>query len=103
MPCTYCTTARAVGDGANLCARYPNCTVKLPPKLCDVCQEPVRGQAETWRHPETRAVHEVFVDGKTRFGPWGDMCLTCHYEHGVGLGTGKGKLYDTTTGEKLDG
>lgn len=31
------------------------------------------------------------VDGKTKFGPWGNMCDEHFKVHGVGLGTGKGQ------------
>lgn len=46
---------------------------------------------------------EFFIDGKTKYGPWGIMCQDCHEEHGVGLGTGKGQRYDARTLEKLEG
>jgi hypothetical protein len=37
----------------------------------------------------------AFVDGKTRLGPWGNMCPGCWIEHGVGrLGTGFGQRYE---------
>lgn len=45
----------------------------------------------------------TFVDGKTRGGPWANMCEQCFSKHGVGLGTGRGQRYDATTGEKIDG
>lgn len=35
-----------------------------------------------------------YVDGKTRMGPWAEMCLPCHKKNGVGLGTGKGQQYE---------
>ena len=35
-----------------------------------------------------------FVDGKTREGPWGCLCTSCHKTRGVGLGTVKGQRYD---------
>jgi len=40
------------------------------------------------------AITIFFVDGKTKSGPWGVMCLGCHKIHGVGLGTGKGQQYE---------
>lgn len=49
------------------------------PKECQICQQPI---------------DVVFVDGRTIRGPWGYMCLKCHREHGVGLGLGKGQLYE---------
>lgn len=30
-------------------------------------------------------------DGKTKFGPWANMCLNCFRTHGVGLGLGQGQ------------
>lgn len=45
----------------------------------------------------------VRIDGRTRFGPWADMCVGCHARVGVGLGTGKGQKFDVETGEKLAG
>ena len=35
----------------------------------------------------------VLIDGKTRMGPWANMCQLCHDLYGVGLGTGYGQLY----------
>ena len=55
---------------------------------CEVC-----GSKETHRH----------VDGKTKLGPWATMCAACHRVMGVGLGTGRGQLYDTQSGTKLEG
>lgn len=49
-----------------------------PPVHCDVCSLPLT---------------DTFVDGKTIFGPWGKLCLNCHGNVGVGLGTGKGQKY----------
>lgn len=46
---------------------------------CDLCQK------EDLTH---------FVDGKTQYGPWAMMCLTCHKRRGLGLGTGQGQLYE---------
>jgi hypothetical protein len=36
---------------------------------------------------------DTFIDGKTSYGPWGNLCPACHARHGVGLGTGKGQRY----------
>jgi len=30
-------------------------------------------------------------DGKTVRGPWANMCRSCFFSHGVGLGTGRGQ------------
>lgn len=30
-------------------------------------------------------------DGKTKSGPWANMCHPCFVEHGVGLGLGQGQ------------
>ena len=53
-------------------------TYKNPPKGCEVCQQPIA---------------EQFIDGATKWGPWGDMCPACHRRFGFGLGLGKGQLY----------
>lgn len=36
-------------------------------------------------------VVEALYDGKTRTGPWANMCQDCFTQHGVGLGTGRGQ------------
>lgn len=46
---------------------------------CDVCQAV----------PADR-----FVDGKTIHGPWAMLCLKCHKRMGVGVGQGRGQLYE---------
>jgi hypothetical protein len=58
------------------------------PRKCDFCQDDMDG---------------TFIDGKTRQGPWGIMCVDCHDEHGVGLGPGRGQQYALPGGEKIDG
>jgi hypothetical protein len=64
-----------------------------PPGNCDMCHSPVEN---------------VFIDGKTKLGGlWANMCLNCHKEIGMGLGTGKGQEWwrDPETGKffKEDG
>ncbi len=49
-----------------------------PPVNCDVCYALIPG---------------VFIDGRTRMGPWACMCETCHAEVGCGLGVGNGQKY----------
>ena len=34
-----------------------------------------------------------YIDGKTIYGPWADMCLACYKIKGVGLGLGLGQQY----------
>jgi len=36
---------------------------------------------------------KVFIDGKTKQGPWGCMCTACYQEQGFGLGVGRGQKY----------
>lgn len=48
------------------------------PSNCDICD---------------CKITDTFIDGRTRMGPWGNMCPTCHVSHGIGLGTGKGQKY----------
>ena len=50
------------------------------PKECDFCRAPLKGKPH--------------VDGKTFFGPWANMCLPCHAANGMGLGLGKGQMFD---------
>ena len=57
------------------------------PVKCDIC---------------SGSVEHGWVDGKTRFGPWGIMCKSCHLTHGAGLGTGRGQQYDSE-GKKVGG
>lgn len=57
-----------------------------PPTACDVCEEPIT---------------IVFVDGKTRMGPWGILCPVCHHSVGVGLGKGRGQGYELVEGDWL--
>lgn len=49
------------------------------PTHCDLCTEPITN---------------VFIDGRTNFGPWANMCPECHKANGVGLGTGRGQKYE---------
>lgn len=34
---------------------------------------------------------DAAYDGKTRWGPWANMCEDCWNHYGVGLGLGKGQ------------
>jgi hypothetical protein len=52
--------------------------IGTPPEICDINREPIVDE---------------FIDGKTRAGPWGNMCPKCHKIFGVGLGTGYGQRY----------
>jgi len=58
------------------------------PDRCDFCGEALKNR---------------FVDGKTVYGPWGILCQNCHKAIGVGLGLGKGQMYDLKTLEKIRG
>jgi len=53
------------------------------PEHCDVCGLPIV---------------DTFIDGATRFGPWGCVCPTCHGLDGRGLGIGRGQKYVKTVG-----
>ena len=46
-------------------------------------------------------IEDVFVDGKTKAGPWAIMCPFCALAHGVGLGIGKGQLYGKTVDDNF--
>jgi len=49
------------------------------PKKCDICGE---------------ILTDVWIDGRTIYGPWADMCRTCHGRIGCGVGVGNGQMYD---------
>lgn len=46
--------------------------------ICDICI--VSGKPE-----------DAAYDGRTKDGPWANMCEDCFKVHGVGLGLGKGQ------------
>lgn len=58
------------------------------PKICTGCGDSLK---------------DIFIDGKTIFGPWAIMCENCHTTHGAGLGLGRGQKYDIKTLEKIEG
>lgn len=39
-------------------------------------------------------IKNVFIDGKTVFGPWAIMAPSSHRSKGCGLGSGKGQRYE---------
>ena len=45
------------------------------PINCDICH---------------KSIYKTFIDGRTVYGPWANMCSERHSQVGVGLGTGKG-------------
>ena len=49
------------------------------PTHCDIC---------------CKQIDDVFIDGRTVYGPWANMCCECQSQIGVGLGTGKGQKYE---------
>lgn len=53
--------------------------VGQPDPNCDICDRPI---------------DKAFVDGRTRFGPWGNMCMACFRADGAGLGLGLGQKYE---------
>lgn len=57
------------------------------PTKCDLCRGTLEGG---------------WVDGRTKQGPWANMCALCFIEHGVGLGTGFGQKYNND-GVKVQG
>ena len=66
----YAATERTAGDSVE---------VKDIPS-CDICK---------YEHGKDGVPAEV--DGKTKMGPWANMCADHFRSHGVGLGTGKGQ------------
>lgn len=57
-----------------------------PPKQCDFCKQPIT---------------DGFVDGKTVYGPWACMCPTCFFLEGIGIGEGKGQVYELQDNEYI--
>lgn len=47
-------------------------------KTCDICHS---------------QVGQEYVDGKTVYGPWANMCTGCFNTVGIGLGVGLGQMY----------
>ena len=39
-------------------------------------------------HPGVKAAY----DGRTRMGPWANMCPNCMVDYGLGVGLGRGQL-----------
>lgn len=60
----------------------------LKPTHCQLCGTPLK---------------EKFVDGQTLDGRWAILCMWCHLTYGMGLGTGRGQIYNLDTLEKLEG
>ena len=56
--------------------------IGTPPSHCDICGGKISGT--------------VFYDGKTKGGPWANMCHHCFQYHGIGLGVGYGQKYRKT-------
>ncbi len=66
---------------------YWNGTV---PTRCDLSVPPVALSVED---ATLHDVKRMFVDGRTKDGPWAIMCMKCFTTQGLGLGTGRGQLY----------
>ena len=47
--------------------------------------------------------YKVFYDGATIWGPWSTMCDKCFQKYGLGIGVGKGQMYDSLTFEMVAG
>ncbi len=67
-------------------------------KICQLCSCDVT-DSMIYTEDELNRI----VDGKTKQGSWAWMCVPCHRENGGSLGMGRGQLYDTLTGTKLEG
>jgi len=55
---------------------------------CDIC---------------TNEFADTFIDGATVDGPWALMCIECWELYGIGLGIGRGQMYDLKTKVKIEG
>lgn len=82
-------SVKAILDHKNRREPKPVRWMSPAPKECDICRVSLE--------------KKDFVDGVTRMGPWGCMCLDCHSLYGRGLGTGKGQRYNGITLEKIGG
>ena len=58
------------------------------PEKCQFCNQPLKN---------------VFYDMNYKFMGWGIGCEDCHKEHGVGLGIGRGQMFDLKTRKMLAG
>jgi hypothetical protein len=79
MPLTYQPVDKAVRTMSRENAKPVKWAGKRP-KACDLCSVSLDGVD--------------FVDGRTVYGPWANMCLPCHETSGLGLGTGLGQKFD---------
>ena len=59
-----------------------------------------QGPVATWMGDEPTMcqitgtkIDMVFIDGRTKMGPWAIMSPQAHAEYGVGLGFGRGQRY----------
>lgn len=84
---------------------YNNKIIEKPMKLTEVIQE----ETKKWmgRKPTNcdichNGITDWWVDGKTKFGPWANMCSQCFGKHGIGMGLGKGQKYNANTLEKIE-
>jgi len=59
---------------------------RTAPTRCDLCRAKLLS---------------YFVDGKTRFGMWANLCVSCHDVYGLKLGTGRGQLYEIVDGHRV--
>jgi hypothetical protein len=57
----------------------PKYWVGTPETVCNICDRPI---------------DRVFIDGRTRQGPWAIMCPGCAANVGTGLGPARGQRYE---------
>lgn len=77
---TPCSHHGPICSGCNDCNKYKGTTTQqIREKICDFCGN---------------TLHRFYVDGRALYASyWGDMCLTCFESKGLGLGPGRGQLY----------
>lgn len=61
--------------------------------MSDTVRISVRPVCDIHKYELHRDNVPAVVDGKTRSGPWANMCEPCFALHGVGLGTGLGQRF----------
>lgn len=91
----YCIHGAPMSDGCKSCA-----AISASMQGEDAPERFKRGEAveilavkqcDIHRYVMDQPGVEARYDGKTKGGPWANMCQECFNKHGIGLGTGRGQ------------
>lgn len=66
------------------------------PDICDLCESPLRGERFIV-DGEVGIASSIPMTHGSSTGQWAYMCASCFADRGVGIGWGKGQLYERTT------